>query len=157
MVRRFWSLVGLVGLMGLACGSWLRSADSPPSRVGKAAANFTLKDPRTGKAVSLADFKDKKAVVVVFTGTECPINNAYLPRLAQLQKDYAAKGVQFLAINANAINQPRFHAIRLAGAGIRVGHRPRRRPGTWPGGFRHAPSVPKNGKWGKLKGLPPPP
>jgi peroxiredoxin len=106
MVRRCWSLVALVGLMGLIGSPWLLSADSLPSRVGKALADFTLKDPRTRKVVSLADFKDKKAVVVVFTGTECPINNAYLPRLAQLAKDYAAKGVQFLAVNANVQDTP---------------------------------------------------
>ncbi len=106
MVRRFWSLVGLVGLVGLMASPWLLSADVPPSRVGKAVADFSLKDPRTGKVVALADFKDKKAVVVVFTGTECPINNAYLPRLAQLSEDYAAKGVQFLAVNANVQDTP---------------------------------------------------
>src|SRR5439155_3409416 len=44
---------------------------------------------------------DKKAVAVVFLGTECPINNAYLPRLAELHKTYANRGVQFVAINAN--------------------------------------------------------
>ncbi len=106
MVRRFSSPVWLAGLLGLTFGPGLLRADSPPGRVGKTVANFTLKDPRTDKAVSLSDFKDKKAVVVVFTGTECPINNAYLPRLAQFQKDYAGKGVQFLAINANVQDTP---------------------------------------------------
>jgi peroxiredoxin/mono/diheme cytochrome c family protein len=45
--------------------------------------------------------KESKIIVVVFIGTECPINNAYMPRLAELHKSYAAKGVQFLAINSN--------------------------------------------------------
>src|SRR5207302_9727303 len=67
---------------------------------GKQIDNFTLKDG-TGKSWSLHDFKDKKAVVVVFIGTECPINNAYLPRLVELHKAYAAKDVQFLAVNSN--------------------------------------------------------
>src|SRR5262245_41842691 len=61
---------------------------------------FTLKDV-TGKEVSLADHKDAKAVVVVFLGTQCPINNAYLPRLAELHRTYAEKGVRFLAIDSN--------------------------------------------------------
>jgi peroxiredoxin len=106
MVRRFWSLMSVAILVGLMASSWLVWADAPPGRVGKTVANFTLNDPRTGKAVSLADFKDKKAIVVVFMGTECPINNAYLPRLAQFQKDYAGKGVQFVAINANVQDTP---------------------------------------------------
>jgi peroxiredoxin len=67
--------------------------------------SFTLKDP-AGKEISLDDFKDKKAVVVVFLGTECPINNAYSSRLAELTKTYADKGVQFLAINANSQDTP---------------------------------------------------
>ena len=55
-----------------------------------------------GKPWSLdADAKDKKAVVVLFIGTQCPINNAYMPKLIELQKEYAPKGVQFVAINAN--------------------------------------------------------
>ncbi|MSQ93421.1 MAG: redoxin domain-containing protein [Gemmataceae bacterium] len=54
-----------------------------------------------GKAWSLDDCKDKKAVVVVFIGTQCPVNNAYMPRLVELVKAYGDKGVQFVAINAN--------------------------------------------------------
>src|SRR5262249_40350218 len=38
---------------------------------------------------------------VLFLGTECPINNLFLPRLAELHKEFAPKGVQFLAVNAN--------------------------------------------------------
>ena len=42
------------------------------------------------------------AFVVVFTGTECPVANLYVPALVDLHKEYAAKGVQFLAINSNS-------------------------------------------------------
>jgi len=68
--------------------------------VGKTVAPFVLPDGKGGK-VRLDDFKDRKAVVVLFLGTHCPINNSYLPRLNELQKAYAEKGVQFLAINSN--------------------------------------------------------
>src|SRR5262245_51924882 len=68
---------------------------APPSSVGKKIDGFALKDT-TGKPVALAGFKDKKAVVVVFIGTECPLNNAFLPRLADLHKEFEAQGVQFL-------------------------------------------------------------
>jgi peroxiredoxin len=55
-----------------------------------------------GKPWSLdAEAKDKKAVVVVFVGTQCPVNNAYMPTLVALEKTYRDKGVQFVAINAN--------------------------------------------------------
>jgi peroxiredoxin len=68
--------------------------------LGKSIANFTLKDTND-KHVSLAQFKDKKAIVVIFLGTQCPINNLYAPRLAELHKEFADKDVQFLAINSN--------------------------------------------------------
>jgi thiol-disulfide isomerase/thioredoxin len=80
-------------------------ADPPPSNLDKKIDNFTLTDT-TGKPRSLDDFKDRKAVVVVFVGTECPINNAYVPRLIELAQTYEAKGVQFLAINANRRDTP---------------------------------------------------
>lgn len=72
----------------------------PESRIGKRVTDLTLKDA-AGKSVSLADFKERKALVVLFLGTECPINNAYLPWVAELSKRYQDKGVQFLGINAN--------------------------------------------------------
>src|SRR5215470_7275864 len=67
--------------------------------------DFTLKDA-ADKTWSLAGMKDSKAIVVLFLGTECPVNNAYAPRLAELQKEFADKGVQFLAINSNSQDTP---------------------------------------------------
>src|SRR5262249_23153947 len=75
-------------------------AEASSATVGRAIAEFRLPDA-AGKNVALADFRDKKALVVIFLGTQCPINNAYLPRLGELHKEFAAKGVGFLAINAN--------------------------------------------------------
>jgi peroxiredoxin len=62
--------------------------------------SFSLKDVR-GHEVALADFKDRKAVAVIFTGTECPVSNSYMLKLKDLHDKYAAKGVQFLAVNSN--------------------------------------------------------
>lgn len=73
-----------------------KGADAPRSPIG----DFTLKDTQ-GKAVSLSSLKDKKSVVVVFVGAQCPINNLYQPRLVQLSKEFAPQGVAFLAINSN--------------------------------------------------------
>jgi peroxiredoxin len=53
------------------------------------------------KPHSLADFKDAKAVVVVFTCNHCPVATAYQERLVALEKDYKDKGVQVIAICAN--------------------------------------------------------
>ncbi len=62
--------------------------------------DFTLKDthrrPRT-----LSAYKGKKAFVVAFLDTECPLANLYLPTLTALHAKYADKGVQFLAVSAS--------------------------------------------------------
>src|SRR5437763_9333697 len=70
------------------------------SPIGRKIDDFTLADT-SGKRWSLSDCKDAKAIVVVFVGTECPINNAYMPRLAELHADYTEQGVRFVAVNAN--------------------------------------------------------
>jgi mono/diheme cytochrome c family protein/peroxiredoxin len=63
--------------------------------------NFEGQDPRDNKTVSLASLKESKAIVVVFLGTQCPINNAFLPELVRLHKQYTPRGVRFVGINAN--------------------------------------------------------
>src|SRR5262249_19221064 len=89
------------GLLTLLCLPPARSEDRTPANVGKQVSGFTLTDPRTKMPVSLADYKDRKALVIVFLGCECPVANAFLPRLTELHKDFTERGVQFLGINAN--------------------------------------------------------
>jgi peroxiredoxin len=96
-------LLPIVVVSGLMKGEEKTAPASSP--VGKTIEGFSLPDARTQQPVSLADLKASKAVVVVFLGTACPVNNAYLPRLVELHKKYSADGVQFLAINANKIDQ----------------------------------------------------
>jgi peroxiredoxin len=92
----------------LLAGSF-RADSKAPGQPGKTVKPFTLKDS-AGKAWSLADAQGKKAVVVVFLGTECPINNQYLPRLAELHKSYSDR-VAFVGINSNVHDTP----ARIAG------------------------------------------
>jgi len=66
---------------------------------------FTLKDT-SGKDWSWKDHQASKAIAVLFIGTQCPINNAYMARLAELHKTYAPRGVTFVAINANCQDTP---------------------------------------------------
>ena len=51
---------------------------------------------------TLDDFGAKKATVLVFVTTGCPIANRYLPRLDSLEKEYRLRGVQFLAVNVGS-------------------------------------------------------
>jgi peroxiredoxin len=81
-------------------GGGASTGDLNPPAIGARVADVALPDTDS-KHRTLGEFKDKKAIVVVFVGTECPIANLYLPELAQMQKHYGDKGVQFLAINSN--------------------------------------------------------
>ena len=56
----------------------LRAADKEPNSLGKRVADFSLRDTH-GHDVRFSSFKDKKAIVVVLTGTKCTINNPYMP------------------------------------------------------------------------------
>jgi peroxiredoxin len=89
----------MAGLPAIAEGN--ANAASFPPAVGAVAPAFTLKDiHRRDRA--LGDFKDKKAVVVVFLDTECPLANLYVPTLVALNKKWANKGVQLIAVNSSS-------------------------------------------------------
>jgi peroxiredoxin len=73
-------------------------AESP---VGTSINDFTLSD-HLGTKHALDEWKDKRAVVVVFLGTECPLVKLYGGRLAELAERYRDESVQFVGINANS-------------------------------------------------------
>ncbi len=54
-----------------------------------------------GKNHSLGSFAAKPVLVVVFSCNHCPYVRAYEDRMVAIQRDYAAKGVQLVAINSN--------------------------------------------------------
>jgi peroxiredoxin len=62
-----------------------------------------------GQPHSLADLKDKRAVVVVFTCNSCPIAAGYEDRIVAFAKKHAGPGspVAVVAINVNTIPEDR--------------------------------------------------
>ena len=69
-----------------------------PTRIGDEVPNLAFKDIRY-LTRSLADFGEKKAYVLVFTTTKCPLVLRYLPTLNKLEQEFRNQGVQFVAIN----------------------------------------------------------
>ncbi|MGD9723728.1 MAG: thioredoxin family protein [Pirellulales bacterium] len=69
--------------------------------LGQQVDNFELRDFR-GKSFSLAELQDRRAVVVVFLGVECPLATLYAPRLVQLAERFADQQVAFVGIDSNA-------------------------------------------------------
>ncbi len=70
--------------------------------LGTTAPDFNLPDS-SGKFVSLAGFKDKAALVVIFMCNHCPYVIHIRAGLAQLARDCAPKNVGIVGINANDV------------------------------------------------------
>jgi peroxiredoxin len=68
--------------------------------IGDAAPAFDLPDTE-GRGHSLADGDGVRATVVVFTCNHCPYALAWHDRILDVARDYAERGVRFLAINPN--------------------------------------------------------
>src|SRR5690242_6406266 len=69
-------------------------------KIGDPAPAFSL--PGTdGRTYSLDGLSDKPVLVVVFSCNHCPYVQAYEDRLITIQRDYAGRGVQVVAINSN--------------------------------------------------------
>lgn len=68
--------------------------------IGDKASDFKLKNV-DGKMVSMADYKDAKGFIVVFTCNHCPYAKAYEDRIMALDKKYSDKGYLLIAINPN--------------------------------------------------------
>jgi len=47
------------------------------------------------------EWGSKRAVVIFFTTTECPLSNGYIPEMNRLQKEYAARNVAFYAVEVD--------------------------------------------------------
>ena len=76
------------------------AADPKPLEIGAAAPDFTLPGV-DGKDHSLADFKDARVLVVLFTCNHCPTAQAYEQRVKKVHADYKDKGVALVAISPN--------------------------------------------------------
>jgi peroxiredoxin len=76
--------------------AWLVLGQGPatPAEV----RDFALADVK-GHPHTAAGWKDKKAVVLLFVATECPVSNYYTSEYVRLAKAFADKGVQFYAIH----------------------------------------------------------
>ncbi|RDC58377.1 thioredoxin family protein [Pedobacter chinensis] len=87
-------------LIGFLLLSSVAIAQTEGYKVGDVVKDFSLKNI-DNKTVSLADYKDAKGYIVVFTCNTCPVAKAYQDRISTLNANYAGKGYPVLAINPN--------------------------------------------------------
>jgi len=69
-------------------------------KVGDKATDFKLKNV-DDNMVALADYKDAKGIILVFTCNHCPFAKKYESRIMDLDKKYKAKGFPVVAISPN--------------------------------------------------------
>jgi thiol-disulfide isomerase/thioredoxin len=55
-----------------------------------------------GQIHSRSEWNGKRAIVLLFLATDCPLSNAYVPELNRIRDKYAARGVVFYAVQGDA-------------------------------------------------------
>ena len=95
----------IIAIIGIALSAFAMNKVTSKKKtdgyaIGDIATDFTLKNV-DNNMVSLADYKEAKGFVVVFTCNHCPYSVAYEDRIVQLDKKYKNKGYPVVAINPN--------------------------------------------------------
>jgi peroxiredoxin len=90
--------------------------------LGTTAPGFKLPDT-DGSLVSLDDFKNAPALLVIFLCNHCPYVKHVRHELARLSKDYQQKGVAIIGISANDVTtHPDDSPARMAAEKTEVGY-----------------------------------
>ncbi len=89
--------IGMVLAAVLALSAW---ASAEELAIGAQGPSFSLLGT-DGKTYSLADYKGKKGVAVIFTCNHCPYAKAFEDRIIKLAAQYQPKGIAFVAISSN--------------------------------------------------------
>jgi peroxiredoxin len=76
-----------------------------PNGVGRRLEGFALRDAQ-GRTHRLADWRERKLVVLVFLSVDCPLAKLYAPRLAEMARAYGRRGVAFAALAPNRHDAP---------------------------------------------------
>ncbi len=83
----------------------MAATESTMLPLGTQAPEFHLPDTNPpGRKVSLDDFADRDALVVMFLCNHCPFVKHVRDELTSLARDYQPRGVGFVAISANDVS-----------------------------------------------------
>jgi peroxiredoxin len=108
LMYRIWNIVLLLTLATtVQAGEY-----NPVLSIGDPAPAWKDLPGVDGKTHSLADLKESKAVVLVFTCNSCPYAVDYEQRIIALTKQFAAKGVAIVAVNVNKVPEDSFDEMQ---------------------------------------------
>jgi peroxiredoxin len=102
------SLKTISAVVALFAGSLASAAPNMPQ--------FSFTDT-SGQLHTRAEWKDKRAIVLLFLTTDCPLSNGYVPELNRIKDTYSSRGVAFYAIQGDAtvaIDDVRKHVKEFA-------------------------------------------
>jgi peroxiredoxin len=71
--------------------------------LGTIAPDFSLPDALSGKTLTLASLKSETATVIMFICNHCPFVQHIIEKIAEVAAIYQKKGIVFIAINSNDI------------------------------------------------------
>ncbi|WP_418509583.1 thioredoxin family protein [Corallibacter sp.] len=97
------TLKAIIAIMALVLFSAFTITNEGGYKVGDIATDFKLENI-DGTMVSLANYKEAKGFIVVFTCNTCPYAVAYEDRIEALNKKYASKGYPVIAIMPNNVS-----------------------------------------------------
>lgn len=97
----------------VVCAAWVRAALFMAGTFGvlHAAPAPVFADTAVD---SLRQAKGKKAIVLFFVATDCPISNAYAPEIRRIEVQYAPRGMSFYSVYADPA-QTLANALKHAG------------------------------------------
>lgn len=78
--------------------------ESNPFEIGETAPTFNLLNVVTGENNNLTDLQGNNGTVIMFICNHCPFVIHVNDGLVQLANDYKEKGIQFIAISSNDVN-----------------------------------------------------
>ena len=101
--RRLGRFVGLaVGIVAALLGARAFTRQAQPRALAqetvRVVRDVSLADTR-GRLHGLAEWRDSRALVLLFLGSECPVSNGLAPEMARLAAAYGPRRVAFLGIH----------------------------------------------------------
>lgn len=82
--------------------------------LGTPAPTFDLPEPATGRTVTLTDFQNAPALLVIFMCNHCPFVKHLRQGLAQFAREYQDRGLAIVAVSANDVaNYPEDSPARM--------------------------------------------
>ncbi len=99
MIRRLFTILGFVILV--TCLTFASEKETASVKIDEQVKDWSLKDTED-KLHSLKTLgEEKKAILLVFLATQCPVVDDYIVRINALYKEYKERDVQIVGVHPN--------------------------------------------------------